>query len=283
MPTPYAAAGGSALRQPVTLTIQTGFHNTMLKAGVPFQQIKTIVRDKVRAGEWNTGDRIPSEVDLATTYGVARMTVNRALRELTEEGVLERVAGIGTFVAVSKPKLNLLVITHIRDEIRACGHDYSCRVVMQRPEFAPPEIAGAFGIEPNAPIFRLICVHLDNGRPLQLEDRYVNPAAAPAFLAQDFTVEPPSEYLFNNISHHELEIEHVVDAAHPSEAQALLLEIEVNEPCLILTRRTWTAGVPVTFARFFHPAHRYSLGSRFRPGPLNPQARATGRQPDVSK
>ncbi len=246
-------------------------HDTMHKTGVLFQQIKTLVRDQVRAGEWSVGDRIPSEVDLASAYGVARMTINRALRELTEEGVLERVAGIGTFVAASKPQSNLLMIAHIRDEIRACGHVHSCRVVMQQHESAPPEIAHALGMPSNAPIFHLVCVHMDNGRPLQLEDRYVNPAAAPEFLSQDFVVEPPSEYLFNNISHDELDVEHIVDAAHPSQAQALLLEIGIDEPCLILTRRTWTAGLPVTFARFVHPARRYSLGSRFKPGALRGQ------------
>ena len=59
------------------------------------------------------------------------MTVNRALRELTEEGVLKRIAGVGTFVAEMKPQSNLLMIAHIRDEIRARGHEYRCRVLSQ--------------------------------------------------------------------------------------------------------------------------------------------------------
>jgi GntR family histidine utilization transcriptional repressor len=241
------------------------------KPGAPFQQIKALVRDRIRAGEWTVGARIPSELDLASTFGVARMTVNRALRELTNEGTLERVAGVGTFVAESKPQSNLLMIAHIRDDILSRGHQYQCRVVTQVREAATFEVASAFGVALQAPVFHLVCVHLDNGRAIQLEDRYVNPVAAPDFLAQDFTLEPPSEYLFNNVSHHELEIEHVVDATLPTPAQANLLDMRIDEPCLTLTRRTWTDGMPVTFAHFIHPGNRYRLGSRFKPQTLRGQ------------
>jgi GntR family histidine utilization transcriptional repressor len=186
------------------------------KTTAPFQQIKTLVRQKIDAGDWNPGDLIPSELDLAAQFRVARMTVNRALRELTEEGALKRIGGVGTFVAEEKPQSNLLMIAHIRDEIRSRGHEYGCRVVSQSREPAPFDVAAAFGLPVNTPVFHVICVHEENGRPIQLEDRYVNPAAAPGFIDQDFQTEPPSEYLYNNVSHHELEIEHVVDASLPT-------------------------------------------------------------------
>jgi GntR family transcriptional regulator, histidine utilization repressor len=243
----------------------------MQKIGVPFQQIKALVREKVRTRAWHIGERIPSEAELATVFGVARMTVNRALRELTEEGMLERVTGVGTFVADEKPQSNLLMIAHIRDEIISRGHEYSYKTVSQGHENAPLDITRAFGVAPDDQVFHLVCIHMDNGRPLQLEERYVNPRIVPEFLAQDFTQTPPSEYLYNNVSHDELEIEHIVDAARPSQKQAQLLEIETGEPCLILTRRTWTGSVPVTVVKFVHPANRYSLGSRFKPPSLRGQ------------
>ena len=171
------------------------------KAGAPFQQIKALVRSEIQTGNWNVGDRIPSEMDLAQSFGVARMTVNRALRELTEEGTLERVAGVGTFVAQGKPQSNLLMIAHIRDEISSRGHQYLCRVIMNVREPASLEVAAAFGIPVNAPVFHVVCVHLENDRPIQLEDRYVNPAAAPDFINQPFTDIPPSQYLYDNVSH----------------------------------------------------------------------------------
>lgn len=112
---------------------------------------------------------------------------------------------------------------------------------------------------------------MENDRPIQLEDRDVNPAAEPGFLGRDFTVELPSEYLYNNVSHHELEIEHIVDACLPTPDQATLLGMRTDEPCLTLARRTWTNGTPVPLVRFVHPGNRYRLGSRFKPNTLRGQ------------
>lgn len=236
------------------------------KVDSPFQQIKALVRKRIQSGDWKIGERIPSELDLAAELGVARMTVNRALRELTDEGALQRILGVGTFVAEEKPQSNLLMIAHVRDEIHARGHQYRCHVISQTRGPASPEIAAAFGLPVDAPVFHVLCVHEENGRPIQLEERYVNPAAAPNFIDQDFRAEPPSEYLYNNVSHYELEIEHVVDATLPTAEQAKLLDMRADEPCLTLTRRTWTNGLPVTYVRFVHPGNRYRLGSRFKPG-----------------
>ncbi|MFI0423361.1 GntR family transcriptional regulator [Spongiactinospora sp. 9N601] len=53
---------------------------------------------RIAAGEFTPGDRLPSELDLSNSYGVARMTIRRAMQELTERGLVCRVHGKGTFV-----------------------------------------------------------------------------------------------------------------------------------------------------------------------------------------
>jgi GntR family transcriptional regulator, histidine utilization repressor len=107
-------------------------------------------------------------------------------------------------------------------------------------------------------------VHRENGVPIQLEDRYVNPAAAPDFAAQDFSRVPPSAYLLRTVPLDE--VEHVVDAVIPGREEARLLKIAEGVPCLVLTRRTWSGGTPVTWVRCIHPGPRYRLGARFEPG-----------------
>lgn len=53
---------------------------------------------QIAAGELKPRDRIPGELDMAATYGIARMTVARAVRELRERGLVQTVRGKGTFV-----------------------------------------------------------------------------------------------------------------------------------------------------------------------------------------
>jgi GntR family histidine utilization transcriptional repressor len=228
-----------------------------------YERVKTYVRTTIGAGTWRSGDRIPSELSLVEILGVSRMTVNRALRELSDEGLLTRRSGVGTFVAESKPQSTLLMIAHIGDEIRSRGHEYSFETLLQQRETAPTVVSNALELEPGASVFHVICVHRENGLPVQLEDRYVNPVVAPEFLDQDFSSTRPSAYLFSTVPLDE--IEHVVDAGRVSATEPQLLEIAADEPCLTLVRRTWTAGVAVTFARFIHPGSRYRLGCRFVP------------------
>lgn len=239
-----------------------------------YAQVKSYIRGRIQAGVWKTGDRIPSEISLVDELGVSRMTINRALRELTQAGMLVRQSGVGTFVAAPKPQSTLLMIAQVGDEIRARGHEYTYTVTLAAREAASPDVSSALDLAPGASVFHVVCVHRENLLPVQLEDRYVNPAVVPDFLRQDFTRIRPSEYLSRLIPAHE--IEHIVDAGLPTRYEAELLEIETDAPCLTLTRRTWSSQIPVTFSRFIHPGTRYRLGCRFNPDSLH---QAADRQP----
>jgi GntR family histidine utilization transcriptional repressor len=227
-----------------------------------FERIKTAVRLKVHSGEWKPGDRIPSENDLVKTMGASRMTVNRALRELSESGELIRRGGVGTFIAEPRPHSTLLMIARIGDEIQARGHEYDWSVIAKHREKASAELAESLQLPEGSPVFHIVCVHRENRIPVQLEDRYVNPQRAPQFLEQSFATLPPSEYLLKVVPADE--IEHTVDAVLAG-PEARLLKLRKNEPCLLLTRRTWAGNTVVTFARLYYPASRYRLGCRFRP------------------
>lgn len=227
-----------------------------------YQQVKDHIARKIQDGSWKAGDRLPSENELVLQFGISRMTVNRALRELVAQGRIVRVAGVGSFVAEVKPQSTLLRIAHLASEIRQRGHDYACRVLSVERMAAPMDVAAALDMRLGESVFHALCVHLENGVPVQLEDRFVSPRMVPDFLQQDFTQIQPSEFLVRNVPYDQAE--HVVDAVLPTAEQARLLEMDAAQPCLLLTRRTWSRGVPVTMVRCLHPASRYRLGSRFR-------------------
>ena len=227
-----------------------------------YQQVKDHIARKIQDGSWKAGDRLPSENELVLQFGISRMTVNRALRELVAQGRIVRVAGVGSFVAEVKPQSTLLRIAHLASEIRQRGHDYACRVLSVERMAASMDVAAALDMRLGESVFHALCVHLENGVPVQLEDRFVSPRMVPDFLQQDFTQVQPSEFLVRNVPYDQAE--HVVDAVLPTAEQARLLEMDAAQPCLLLTRRTWSRGVPVTMVRCLHPASRYRLGSRFR-------------------
>ncbi len=87
-------------------------------SGPMFQRIKDWLVAEINNGRWKEGDMIPSEQALVREFGVSRMTVNRAVRELTAEQILTRKQGAGTWVAAQKIHATLLEIKSIADEVR---------------------------------------------------------------------------------------------------------------------------------------------------------------------
>jgi GntR family transcriptional regulator, histidine utilization repressor len=228
-----------------------------------YQQVKEYIVGKMNGGAMQPGMRIESEAELVARLKVSRMTVNRALRELADEGKINRMQGKGTFVAEKKPQSALLEIKSIAREIRDRGGVYSCYVHLLQAEKAQPSIAAALGLAPYSDIFHSIIVHKDSNIPIQLGCRYINPEIAPNFLEQDFTQSTVSDYLLQlaPIS----AVEHVVEALIPDPWIRDLLEINASEPCLTLHRKTWFNEKIATSSTFYMPGSRYSLGGKFTP------------------
>ncbi len=226
-----------------------------------YQQIKDLVLRELRSGAWGSGIRLPSENDWVVRLGVSRMTVNRALRELSQEGHIERVHGVGTFVATRVAHASLIELKDIADEIAARGHRHSAQVVRSRAVPATRAIAKTLGVEPGVEVFQVTVVHFDNGVPMQIEERSVNPTMAPEFLQQDFTQETPTAYLLGQIR--PTEMEHRVQAVAPDRATVKHLALKTDEPCLRLTRRTWHDSQVVTCVSLTYPGSRYDLVARY--------------------
>lgn len=237
-----------------------------------YLQLKELIIGQISAGELRPRDRVPSENELVDATGVSRMTANRALRELNNEGYVERVAGVGTFVADLKAGSHVLEVRNIADEIERRGHSHSARVLTRENAAADADTANALQVDKNAAVFRLVLIHYENAIPIQVEKRFVLADFAPHCLEQDFTAMTPSAYL-SAISPLQ-EAEHVVRAVMPDKEIRECLDMATDEPCLVVSRRTWAHGRPVSFARLFHPGSRFELSGHYVPPGTEAFARA---------
>ncbi|QCR38846.1 histidine utilization repressor [Nissabacter sp. SGAir0207] len=227
-----------------------------------YVRVKQAIISQIKQGTWKPNQRIPSESELVANLGVSRMTINRALRELTKEGFLMRMQGVGTFVAESKGFTAMLEVHNIAEEIRARGHVHSSQIIRLEAVKADPEQAAVLGLTTGQQIFHSLIVHFENGLAVQLEDRLVNPQVAPDYLQQDYAQETPYTYLMNVAP---LSAgEHVVEAVMPDAAQRTLLMMDEREPCLLIRRQTWSDTTVVTYARLLYPGTRYKLLGKFR-------------------
>jgi GntR family histidine utilization transcriptional repressor len=229
----------------------------------PYARVKQHLKDGLGAGRWAPGALMPSESELVAQFGVSRMTVNRALRELQAEGLVTRTQGVGTFAAPLHRVSSTLTLRDIHEEIEGRGHRHQAQVHLQREEKAAAALAAQLGIAKGRRVFHTLIVHLENGLPLQCEDRYVNPACAPDYLAQDFARTTPTHHLFEATAL--WRAQYSIESARPTPQEAGLLGVAPDEPCLVLTRRTFTRDAVITIARLVHPGSRYVLEGSFSP------------------
>lgn len=229
----------------------------------PYLRVKNYLKGELARGEWMPGALMPSEAELVAQFKVSRMTVNRALRELQSEGLVQRVQGVGTFAAQLYPVSSQLTIRDLHAEIEARGHRHHAVVHLQREERAPAGLAAQLGLAEGSAVFHTLVVHHDNGLPLQCEDRYVNPACAPDYLQADFTQITPTQYLLQVAPL--WQAQYSIEASTPTAQEATLLGIAPAAPCLVVVRRTVREGVPITLARLVHPGARYVLQGEFQP------------------
>ncbi|MFN0191800.1 MAG: histidine utilization repressor [Aestuariivirga sp.] len=227
-----------------------------------YARLKDHVMNRIRAGDWKAGRRVPSENELVQRFGVSRMTANRALRELTADGYLDRVPGVGTFVRARAQQSSLIELRNIADEIAARGGSHAARMVVKEKTATTPALAKQFELSKPSKLDHVVLVHEENGVPVQIEDRYVNPAMAPDFLRQDFTKITPTAFLLAAVPVEELE--HSVSAIQPSREQRKLLKMQDGEPCLALHRRSWSGGRVVTVVTLIYPGRGSALHSRYR-------------------
>jgi GntR family histidine utilization transcriptional repressor len=226
-----------------------------------FQTIKDYLLKEIQAGTWKEGDAIPSESALAQQFTVSRMTVNRAVRELTSEQILNRIQGSGTYVAQQKYQATLVAIKSIADEIRSRGHAHRSELHELIEVEASEQLAQQFQVQTGHPLFHSVIVHFENEIAIQVEDRWVNSILAQDYMAQDFAIKTPNEYLMAVAPLQG--VDYSIEAVMPPKTIADMLQISSKESCLVLHRKTRSQNQIATIVTMWHPGKRYQFTGSF--------------------
>ncbi len=226
-----------------------------------WESIRAEVLRRIRDRVWPPGGLIPGEEALAEEFGVARATVNRALRDLAEAGVIERKKRAGTRVAELPVRRARLDIPVIRLDVLARGLAYGFDLLADRSLPAPVPVTSRLGLPQGTPMRYLETLHLAGGRPYVLESRWLNPAILPDPAlgpAPDFARESVNEWLVTHVSLVSGDIAFTAEPATPREAE--VLGVPPGTALLIAERTTQGTTGPVTQVRLAHaPRHRVQM------------------------
>ncbi|MHA6324268.1 GntR family transcriptional regulator [Roseivivax sp. CAU 1753] len=220
-----------------------------------YREIKADILGKIHKGVLAPGSLMPNEVDLARSYGCARATVNRAMRELADDGIIERRRKAGTWVRPAPIRQARFVLSRVREEIENQGARYGYALVSRAVETASAPLRSRLALEPGGKVLHLICTHHADGTPYQLEDRWINLAMNPAAAQADFAATGPTEWLTAAVPFSDVEIS--LQAVRADAATAQHLGCLAGDALLQTERSTWWEGRAVAFVQLTHrPGHR---------------------------
>lgn len=227
------------------------------------QQILNEIESRIVSGEWAPGFRLPFEVDLAESYGVSRMTVNKVLTQLAKAGLIERRKRSGSFVARPQVQSAILEIHTIAAEVRSMNQAYSFTLQGSGIRRAGPSDRAAIEVSAETRLIDIRCIHFAGDVPFCTEVRLINLDTVPEAEDADFSATPPGEWLIGQTPWSAAE--HKILAVAADEHVSELLDIPVHTPCLVVQRRTWNSSGPVTSVRFTYPGDRHAIIATFTP------------------
>ncbi|WP_417719127.1 UTRA domain-containing protein [Salipiger sp.] len=227
------------------------------------ETILTDLETRILSGDWPPGHRVPSELELAETYGCSRMTVNKVMTQLAQAGLVLRRRRAGSVVLPQRSQNAVLEIHDVKEEVLAVGGWYRHEILgRRRRTMEPVEDLEPVPV-PGVAVLDVTCLHTNDGAPFCLEQRLIFLDAVPEARDEAFRDKAPGVWLLAHVPWSEAENEIGAVAADPGTAARLGLS--EGEPLLTMTRRTWKNGEPVTVARFSYPGRMHRLKARFTP------------------
>ena len=219
-----------------------------------YRQLMQRIRADIASGYYPVHTRIPSEAELGEKYRVSRVTVRKALAELTAEGLLRRMQGKGTYVCAPRLKSNLREITSFHASCRMMGCKPGAKVISAQliPAEAPLKEALALTEDDAVEIIRL---RTADGEPVMLETNRF-PMSYAFLLDSDQTGS-----LYHLLGQRGIEAAsgvHEISLCYATAQQARLLGVEIGAALLRLDQVVYDQhGVPL------HTSHQVIRGDRF--------------------
>lgn len=215
------------------------------------------LRRKIYTGDWPADYLLPGEEHLAKTYNVSRMTMNKAVMALVEEGLLTRKKKAGTRVIAPAAKPATFDLPLARAWIEGQGLIYAYRLLDRRETMAEGGLADRLGVAEYDQVLYLRCLHLGNNRVMQCEERWFNPAALPDCMEESFYSTSPGDWLrrYYPVTNGK----QALSAAAADQVLARQMSLTTGAALLVQERRDFVFDTALSHSRVYYPASRLML------------------------
>lgn len=210
-------------------------------------QVRESLTRRIAAQEWPPGSKLPGELELCKVYRVSRITMRQALKELQDDGRIERRQGSGTIVKARQFVQNLSSIYSFSEEMLKLGVEPSSAMLDFAVLPATEEVASHLSIEPGAPVYSIKRIRMAKNEPYVLDYSYVPVALAPSLDRKEIEKEGLYHALMQSAGISPQQAEETFCAAALPAELAPLLAVKKHTPVLLVERVASFCGTPVEF------------------------------------
>lgn len=199
-----------------------------------YMQLEEIFRERIASGEWGQGRQIPSELELSQVFGVSRMTVRGVITRMVDAGLLSRVPGKGTFVAVPKITTMAPAYQGIREQLEALGYATTTQLLHTNTGPAPEPVYRALGVHADEPVHEIMRVRSIDGVPVSLHHSWVPVEMAPSLIDYNVEAEQLCVILAAHFGLSMTRVDERLEAVGASSEHAQRLGVQTGIPVLVL-------------------------------------------------
>ncbi len=230
-----------------------------------YQQLYTILRQELARGTWKPGERMPSEAELITAYGVSRITVRQAFELLVNDGLVYRRRGSGTYVTIPLIEHGLNRIISFTEDMRRRGLQPDTRLIGMRLEPASADVARRLDIDTGAELAVVERLRLADGVPMSVERSHLVHRLCPGVLEGDYVQTPLHIALLERYGIRLARAHQAIHAMAADKTRAGLLSVSVGAPLFFIERVSFRqGGIPAEFLQIYQRGDRYVLYNELR-------------------
>lgn len=209
-----------------------------------WMDIRNSIHAKILDSTFSPGDKLPKDEELAIEYSCARTTIQRAMRDLSDSGIVVRRRKGGTRVRQDPVTRATLDIPITRKEVEQKNCIYGYQLIEKSTQEIPLKVAANFDFSGPVEMLRIKSLHLSNQSPYIYEDRWVSTITVPEILNVNLEIESANEWLVRNRPYSRCDLR--LYAIKAPEDIAKIFEIEIGEALFVIERTTWIDSQPIT-------------------------------------
>lgn len=236
------------------------FAESAVSSSLPrYVQIRESLRAEIAQGTFKPGQKLLSEDELASQYGVSRMTVRQALTDLIDAGIVYRRHGVGTFVSQTHVERDHSKLTNFFEAAEEQGITARARVLVSEVMHAKRQVAIALNLEEGEPVIRIKTLRFADNVPVTVHDAHIPYKLFPDLLRNNFE----HLHIWTHMEDYGYRVKRAIqkiEARDADEEIAQLLGVEIGMPILYKERTVYAEdGTPVEFTYCYNRGDRYSL------------------------